>query len=400
MDLLLSRHPIYSSKVDVAGYEIRSRVLDSSRIPPGSTPYSGLTEEALAQLVGDHVCYVNITPEALENGWWKTIPTSKAVLGFYDAFSPDSKVAKELLQISKEGNRIALTGALGRESLELFGGNIFAVKFDVTAFTPGDLKTQYRALRQLKTQLLASRVDTYDDLEYCRSLGFDLYEGNFISRASATEEHDIPVNRLTMLRVLSKLQEPDLKMSELEKAVCTDAALSYKLLTFANSSAIALPKPVDSIGHAVGMVGVDMLRSWASALLLSSVDDKPRELLTIALVRARMCELLAGSLKDAKKETFFSTGLLSVIDALLDCPMQKALDKLPLSDEVKAALVGRTGPAGEALRCAVAYERADWDDVQFRGLAERPIRDIYMDSICWARKLSTGLLQTKPALVP
>jgi EAL and modified HD-GYP domain-containing signal transduction protein len=244
----------------------------------------------------------------------------------------------------------------------------------------------------MKTQLLASRVDTYDDLEYCRSLGFDLYEGNFISRASATQEQDIPVNRLTMLRVLSKLQEPDLKMSELEKAVCVDAALSYKLLTFANSAAVALPKQVDSIGHAVRMVGIDKLRSWASALLLSSVDDKPRELLNIALVRARMCELLAGSLKDAKKETFFSTGLLSVIDALLDCPMQKALDKLPLSDEVKAALVGRTGPAGEALRCAVAYERAEWDDVQFCGLAERPIRDIYMDSICWARQISSGLL--------
>jgi EAL and modified HD-GYP domain-containing signal transduction protein len=392
MDLLLSRHPIYSSKVDVAGYEIRSRVIDSARVPPGSTPYSGLTEEAIAQLVGDHVCYVNITPEALENGWWKTLPVSKAVLGFYDMFAPDSVVAKELLQIWRDGNRLALSGGLGGESLDLFGGSLFAVKFDVTAFTPAELKAQYKALRPRKTQLLASRVDTYDDLEYCRSLGFDLYEGNFISRASATREQDIPVNRLTMLRVLSKLQQPDLEMTELERAVCTDAALSYRLLTFANSAAIALPKKVESIGHAVRMVGVDKLRGWASALLLSSVDDKPRELLTIALVRARMCELLAASLKGAKKEAFFSTGLLSVIDALLDCPMQKALDRLPLSDEVKAALVGRTGPAGEALRCAVAYERADWDDVQFYGLAERPIRDIYMDSICWARKLSAGLL--------
>jgi len=392
MDLLLSRHPIYSSDVDVAGYEVRSRAHDSKAVSLGRTPYAMLTREHLEELVGDHISHVNLSREAIENDWWKSLPADKTVLGYYDTFHPDSAVSEKLVRLGSHGSRIALSGSLPPDTVNLFGNSVYALKFDVTTYTPTELESRHHEARGLKPKLLASRVDTYDDLEYSRTLGFDLYQGHFIVRPSFGETRDIPVSRLTILRVISKLQDPDLKMSELEKTVSLDAALSYKLLTFTNSGAVALPQKVNSIGHAVRMVGMDLLRSWASALLLRSVDDKPGELLTIALVRARMCELLAGTLKDARKEMFFSTGLLSVIDALLGCPMQKALDDLPLADEVKAALVGRTGPAGDALRCAVAYERADWDDVAFGELQDRAIRDIYMASIAWARKLSAGLL--------
>jgi EAL and modified HD-GYP domain-containing signal transduction protein len=105
-----------------------------------------------------------------------------------------------------------------------------------------------------------------------------------------------------------------------------------------------------------------------------------------------MCERLSESLKNAQKESFFSAGLLSVIDALLDSPMEKAIAELPLTDEVKSALINKAGPVGQALRCTMAYENADWDNVQFYGMSPAPIREIYMESIAWARQLSSGLL--------
>jgi EAL and modified HD-GYP domain-containing signal transduction protein len=142
----------------------------------------------------------------------------------------------------------------------------------------------------------------------------------------------------------------------------------------------------------VRLLGLNMLRNWARVLLMSAVEDKPRELMTIALVRARMCERLSESRKDAQKESFFSAGLLSVLDALLDCPMEKAVAQLPLVDEVRSALTHKAGPIGQALRCTLAYERADWDEVQFYGLPPLPIRDIYMEAISWTQKLTSGLL--------
>jgi EAL and modified HD-GYP domain-containing signal transduction protein len=203
---------------------------------------------------------------------------------------------------------------------------------------------------------------------------------------------EIPVNRLTMMRLLSKLQDPQILIPELEQLVSQDIALSYKLLRHANSAAVALPRAVNSVGHAVRLIGMDMLKTWSSALLLSTVEDKPRELMNVALVRARMCELLALATKNTQKESFLSAGLLSVLDALLDRPMDQAVAELPLTDDIKNALIKRSGPIGQALNCTIAYERAEWDGVRFENLSPASIREKYMEAITWARQLTSGLL--------
>jgi EAL and modified HD-GYP domain-containing signal transduction protein len=105
-----------------------------------------------------------------------------------------------------------------------------------------------------------------------------------------------------------------------------------------------------------------------------------------------MCELLSESLKDAEKDSFLSAGLLSVLDALLDCPMEKALSELPLSDDIKAALINGAGSIGQALSCTIAYERADWNNVRFFGLDPASVRAKYMTAIGWSRKLTQELL--------
>ena len=395
MDYLLSRHPIFRPKMDVIGYEVRTRAVGekSAGTPDAErSMFSMLSDTRLDQIVGSHSCFINVTPEALAEGLWKKIPADKIVLCYLNDFAPEDAVAQELLKLARSGSRVVLSGQLNPQSLELFADRAPVLKLDVTSIAPEDLEKKFAELRRYKVPLLAGSVDTYDDLEFCQSLGFDLYEGRFIARSASHEEKQIPVNRLTMMRVLSQLQDPELSLPDLEKTISLDAALSYKLLSYSNSAAVSLPRKVSSVGHAVRLIGVNLLRTWTSVLLLSSVDDKPRELMTISLVRARMCELLSESLKNAQKDAFFSAGLLSVIDALLDCPMEKAVAHLPLVDEVKSALIDRSGPVGQALRCAIAYENADWDNVQFYGMAPAPIREAYMESIAWARQLSSGLL--------
>jgi EAL and modified HD-GYP domain-containing signal transduction protein len=394
MDYLLSRHPIFKSKVDLAGYEIRSRAVGEKSVGTLEAERSmfSMLSEGLDQIVGQHPCFISLTPQALAEGLWKAIPADKLVVGYFDDFGPADEVAQELLKLTGVGSRIALSGQLNPDSLNLFVDRAPVLKLDVTSIAPDDLEKRFIDLRRHKCPLLADCVDTWDDLEYCQSLGFDLYQGRFIARSAAHEEKQIPVNRLTMMRVLSQLQDPELELADLEKTISLDAALSYKLLTYANSAAVALPRKVNSVGHAMRLIGVQMLRTWTSVLLLSTIDDKPRELMTISLVRARMCERLSDSLKNAQKESFFSAGLLSVLDALLDCPMDKAVGELPLTDEVKSALINKAGPVGQALRCTMAYENADWDNVQFYGMSPAPIREIYMESIAWARQLSAGLL--------
>ncbi len=388
---LLSRQPIYGSSMSVAAYELRSNHGDDDNEIDESQIFKMFTDSGLDLVVGEHPGLVSLTPEALSEGLWKTIPKSRVMLGYFHDFGPSDRTARQLSELAATGYRLALSGELPLETLALLDHPEHTFKLDVTKYLPEQLETRVSELRSYKSKILAGKVDTYDDLEFCKALEFDFYQGHFLSRPAA-QKNEIPVNRFTMIRLLSKLQDPEILMPEVEQLVSQDISLSYKLLRYANSPVISLPRTVNSVGHAVRLIGMEMLRTWSSALLLSSVDNKPQELMTIALVRARMCELLGESVKNAPKESFLSAGLLSVLDALLDCPMERALAELPLADDIKDALIHRSGPIGQALRCTIAYERADWDDVQFYGMPPGPIREKYMEALSWARQLTSGLL--------
>jgi EAL and modified HD-GYP domain-containing signal transduction protein len=382
--------------MDVAAYELRTHYGASEGRADSSgdqmrTIYKMFTDTGLDEVVGEHPGLVTLTSDALAEGLWKTIPKSRVMLGYLDSFEASDKTSKLLSDVAAEGYRLAVSGNLSEDCMGLLNDAAHTVVLDVTRYTPDELRKRVDSLRGYKSLIAASGVDTYDDLEYCKDLKFDFYQGHFLFRPAA-QLQSIPVNRLNMLRLLSKLHDPKMQMSDIEKLISQDVALTYRILQYANSAGMALKSKVNSAGHAVRLIGLETIRSWSSALLLSSVDNKPRELMTSALIRARMCELLSESVKDAESESFLSAGLLSVLDALLDCPMEKALSELPLADDIKAALIKGDGPIGKALNCAIAYERADWNNVRFYGLAPASVRAKYMTAIGWARKLTDELL--------
>jgi EAL and modified HD-GYP domain-containing signal transduction protein len=382
--------------MEVAAYELRTHYgsyegRNESSDDQLRTIYKMFTDTGLDEVVGEHPGLVTLTSEALAEGLWKTIPKSRVMLGYLDSFDASDKTSKLLADVAAEGYRLAVSGNLPEDCLGLLNDKSHTVVLDVTRYTPDELRKRVDQLRGYKSLIAAAGVDTYDDLEYCKDLKFDFYQGHFLFRPAA-QVQNLPVNRMNMLRLLSKLHDPKMQMADIEKLISQDVALTYRILQYANSAGMALKSKVNSAGHAVRLIGLETIRSWSSALLLSSVDNKPRELMTSALIRARMCELLGESVKDAEKESFLSAGLLSVLDALLDCPMEKALSELPLADDIKAALVKGDGPIGKALNCAIAYERADWNNVRFYGLAPASVRAKYMTAIGWARKLTDELL--------
>jgi EAL and modified HD-GYP domain-containing signal transduction protein len=381
---MLSRQPIYTATMNVAAYELRTQ-------GPQATIFGMFTDAGLDLVVGEHPGLVSLSPDALAEGLWKTIPKSRVTLGYFHDFPPSGVTAQLLSKLKNERYRLGLSAGLNSETMALLDNPAHIIKVDVTRYSPDELEKRIAELRKYKSKILAEKVDTFDDLEFCKALEIDLYQGNFLFRPAA-QHKQVPVNRITMMRLLSKLQNPQILMPEVEKLVSQDVALSYKLLKYANSACIALPREVQSVGHAVRLIGMDTLRTWASALLLSTVEDKPRELMTTSLVRARMCELLGESLREIPKESFLSGGLFSVLDALLDCPMEQAVAELPLTPDIKDALIHGSGKIGQALRCAVAYERADWDEVQFFGLSPASIQEKYIHSLGWARQITSGLL--------
>jgi EAL and modified HD-GYP domain-containing signal transduction protein len=168
--------------------------------------------------------------------------------------------------------------------------------------------------------------------------------------------------------------------------------LSYKLLRLINAAIYSLPKKVESIRQALLLLGTKFITSWVSLIMLTGVNDKPQELMVTALVRGKMCELLAQAMQQANKEAFFTIGLFSVLDAMLDTPMPEVLKPLPLAEETNRALLYHEGLGGQMLRCVLAYERGNWAEVVCPGLDRRCIKEAYLQAITWAAKVSRELM--------
>ncbi|MDH5575958.1 MAG: HDOD domain-containing protein, partial [Nitrospirota bacterium] len=167
-------------------------------------------------------------------------------------------------------------------------------------------------------------------------------------------------------------------------------SLSLKLLRYVNSASVGLPRAVDSIAQAVGMVGTERMRQWASLLVLANTGGKPRELMRIALIRGGMCQELSR-LQGVSSSQGFTVGLFSVLDAYFDCEIKQLLKDLPLSSEIRHALIEKEGILGEILSCVIHYERGEWNQIECSRFESHVLRDVYFQSAEWANEVINTL---------
>ena len=208
--------------------------------------------------------------------------------------------------------------------------------------------------------LVATHVASAEDFERCRALGFSYFQGDFFAKPRVIRHRGVGTGGVSSLRALGELSAADASFEDLERIISSDVGLSLKLLRYVNSAFFALPRNIGSVREALTLLGTRTVRRWATVMAMSAIPDAPHELVAIALHRARMCEMLAGSALPEERETLFTIGLFSVSDGLMGSPMQEVLESLPFSDEIRAALLRREGPKGDLLSSVLAYERGEF----------------------------------------
>ncbi len=197
--------------------------------------------------------------------------------------------------------------------------------------------------------------------------------------------------------MISKLTDPMAAFDDVVQTISADPRLSTKVLRLVNLTSVGLRREIASLSQAVAMVGLTQVRNWAIFLELTGNANKPRELCSLSLTRARFCELLGTRLHGrALGETAFTAGLLSSLDAFLDLPMDQVVDKLSLADQVESALLNHGGKIGRILQLVVLHEQGsreemDWHSLGEQGLGEEEFKDIYMSSVAWSKPI----LETK-----
>ena len=391
-DVFINRHPICHSDMDVFAYEL----LAARKKPDGylaitRTILDRFTKAGLNQLVGDRLAFVSVPRGAVVRGYCQSLPKQRVVLEVSDeGVDPDEALFQALAKLSTDGFRLAIADLLIRKSDHPLASIAYVIKLDFGDLGKLAIEARLETLKKFSSRLLADNVDTHQDFEFACDLGFDYFQGYFFCKPNITGK-DIPLNRLATMRLLARLRDPAVDAQELGEMISQDVPLAFKLLEFANSAYVGLSGKVESISHGVSLVGLERIRTWASLLMFSRMEDKPRELMITALIRARMCESLAEASGRDRKVVFFTVGLFSVLDAVLDCPMVQALDLLPLSDEIREALLYREGVLGDALNCVLAYEQDDWTNVRAGKLTDAEIRDCYLSSITWTQTHAEGL---------
>lgn len=261
---------------------------------------------------------------------------------------------------------------------------------DIQKQTAQSLTEKLPYWRQHHKILCATNVNSLDDYTLSKDNVLDLLQGQFYTLPSAKEKLKVSPSLQTLMQLLVKLQDPEVNPEELAATINQDVSLSYKLLRLVNSAFFGLPREVSSTKQAIVMLGHNKIKTWASLLSLSGVDDKPVELRIVAMTRARMCELLAKYYQ-GQSELFFAVGLFSTLDALMDSPLSTLIEKLPLSEEVKLALLEFAGPAGNALRDVLNYEKGDWVKLDASAIPVEVLARCYLDAIHWAKELNNQL---------
>jgi EAL and modified HD-GYP domain-containing signal transduction protein len=398
-DIYIGRQPIYDRRMRVYGYELLFRAASDNQacFSDGDQATTDVIvntflEIGLDNIVGDRLAFINLTRAYFVGERTVSLPRHRVVLELLEDIDADSEVIEGVKRLSEQDYTIALDDFIYHESLQPLVNLADMVKIDIMALDRDTVREHVRQLRRYPLRLLAEKVETQQDLDFCMGLGFDYFQGYFFAQPKVIQGKREPGNRLSILKLLGSLHNPDLAPAQLEALIVHDPALGQQLLNHTESATFAAPGRIQSIHQAIAAAGSRNIRDWASLAAMSRIDNKPPELVVTAMIRAKMAEELATRLNTGQTDAFFTVGLFSALDALLDNTMEELLTQLPLTAPVARALLHRQGPLGEILDCVLAYERGQWRDLNCGNLDIRDIRDCYLDAVRWARRTSEQLL--------
>lgn len=399
-DVFVGRQPIFDRALDVVAYELLFRSSDANwaDITDGEYATSQVVHDAfmeigLESLVGSKRAFINLTRDFILQDYTAVFPTDRVVLEVLEDIVVDAELIEAVRALSRQGYTIALDDFVYREQFRPLVEVADIIKVDVLALDRLALRQNVSSLSQYDVKLLAEKVETRDELAYCRELGFDYFQGYFLCEPDIVTGQRSPANRLAVLRLLARLQDVDTTMEQLETIIRQDVSLSFKLLRLVNADP-SLPHQIDSIHQALVHLGPKFMTAWGSLIMLADIGDKPHELMVTAMIRGKMCELLADAQQLPDRERFFTVGLFSVLDAMLDSPMADIVASLPLTEDVARALLTYEGVLGYTLRSVLAYERGHWALVRELGLDRWVLGEVYLQALVWASAVGDQLSST------
>jgi len=363
--LFISRHPIFDATEKVCAYQLLVSQSESALETSLKTAeertrriVTTLNTFGVQAAFGDHLAFVNLPENALDSDSVTLLPKANFVLEYPSAYldSPHAKTRCAQL-LAKEYN-LARSYTQNASDLGELPREVNYVVYDLAHQSMQDIAQLDHGVKPYGLTRLVRNVNTRSDFAACKALDFDLYQGNFFTKAEALASHRIDPLHANAVEIFNLvMNKADAAL--IEDAFKRDIALCYSLLCYINSVGIGMQYKVSSIKHAILLLGHDFLWRWLSLLVYAGIDLSAAQhvLLNTAIIRGRLTELLGQmKLPDKEANTLFVVGTFSLLDALLGMPMEQALSRINLPKEAAMAIIRQEGKYAPYLQLALAFE--------------------------------------------
>jgi EAL and modified HD-GYP domain-containing signal transduction protein len=406
MDRFLARQPILTTEKRVFAYEMLSRSGPENYCKTGAlnTPSLKAIDElfliGLKKMTGGVLAFLNCTREFLREDYLSLLPRDTVVGEILETVTPDAEVTAACRRMKLQGYRLALDDYSDRPEMEPLLEFADFIKVDFLATSPAEQDRLARKFRRRGIPLLAEKVETYEQFQRGLDMGYQFFQGYFFCRPEMFRRRNVPENKAIYLRLLQFANRAQIDLEEMGELISQEPSVSYRLLRYLNSASFYLAVPVQSIPHAVMLIGEIAMRKWISVVCVAIMgEDKPRELVRLPLVRGRFCELI-GDAVGMRSETndLFLLGLLSALDAMLDMPMSDVLAGIPVEESIKNALLGQPSHFRPIFQTVLNYERGEWEKLSISAAAinldEDKLPELFLSALEWVNEVMSETPET------
>jgi EAL and modified HD-GYP domain-containing signal transduction protein len=391
----VARQPIMDLRGRVHGYELLFRAGPEAAFRGDGdlatrTMLDNTVIFGLERLTGGLPAFVNCTLESLAEDLVHVLPASMTVLEILETLDPTPSLIAACRKLKASGFRLALDDFTFKPK---WGPLLELADYVKIDFVLSDARERERLLKRMRAvtvALVAEKVETQEEFKQACAEGFTLFQGYYFCRPVLMENRKMPANRISQIEILQLLRTDSIELRKLTQLVKRDASLTYRLLRFVNSPLCAVRQEVNSIQSALLAVGEETFRRILTLAITSELcSDQPAEVLRMAFVRGRFCELGAALCKLDPTEQYL-LGMLSLLPAMLRLPMEELTPALPLRQEIRLALEGVGNPERSLLQWLESHEYGDWaacDQVVLaNNLNAAQVFGCYAQAVVWAEE--------------
>lgn len=397
---LFARRPILTREQTTHGYELLARSgpesvlasLQDEANSPGIDLLHGpsKTPSGAGDLTAGLPAYLRCTRDMLLGDSILRLPSERIILEVQEEMASDRDVLAACQQLHRAGYRFVLNDYLPRRESYMLLPYIDTVKVDFLATDVTRQAAIASDMRRRGIRLLAQRIESHRQFALATRLGYQFFQGYFYCRPESLVIQDVAVNQLAYVEIMSLAHREPYDLEALERAILAEPTLCFRLLRYLNSAAFGV-YPVHSIRHALSLLGQREIQKWISvAVAISLSERRAEELVNNALTRARMCELLSSNCSLEPGEAFM-TGILSLMDAILNRPLEVVISHLPIRSFCKDALRSSNNFLGKLLRLGVACERGAWEEAELHAgnlsLPEDAVWQSFSDACGWSQTI-------------